>query len=120
MTCSCSRHNRSLIPTWFATSSLLFLLLISSSSFHAEGRSRIGSRPPRCDTRRCVGSCERCEAVQVPVNPQAKRIRRAGVVLSSSVSGTEEYGGGGGGGEFRYDYKPMRWQCKCGNSIFSP
>ncbi|KAB2094482.1 hypothetical protein ERO13_A02G148201v2 [Gossypium hirsutum] len=94
--------------------SLLFLLILSSTQlrYKAEGRSipksdeekarlraQIGSRPPRCE-RRC-NSCDHCEAIQVPTNPQISHVAYAR----------------GDGSSY---YKPMSWKCKCGNFIFNP
>ncbi|KAL3640365.1 hypothetical protein CASFOL_015333 [Castilleja foliolosa] len=115
--------------------SILILVIYSSSHsrlFNAEGRrltqtadnsksmnedeklilrGRIGSQPPRCD-RRC-SSCEHCEAIQVPTNPQ---IRRKTEIANSTAVSVIAYARG-------YDnsnYKPMSWKCKCGNLIFNP
>ncbi|CAD5176520.1 unnamed protein product [Musa acuminata subsp. malaccensis] len=69
-------------------------------------RALIGSRPPICE-RRCV-TCGRCEAVQVPVIPQAKSRSRQflGVAILR--------------GDYSSNYKPLSWKCKCGDVIFNP
>ncbi|XP_019173042.1 PREDICTED: EPIDERMAL PATTERNING FACTOR-like protein 2 [Ipomoea nil] len=74
-------------------------------------RGQIGSRPPRCQ-RRC-SSCQHCEAIQVPTNPQ----RKSGDTTPSSSSrisraSTDD--------NYSSNYKPMSWKCKCGNLIFNP
>lgn len=72
-------------------------------------RARIGSRPPRCETR--CRFCKHCEAIQVPTNPQLLN----GKIKPSTVS-TIAY-------PRRQDnsnYKPIRWKCKCGDIIFNP
>ncbi|KAI4387192.1 hypothetical protein MLD38_005041 [Melastoma candidum] len=79
-------------------------------------RFGIGSRPPRCD-RKC-GSCGRCEAVQVPTNPQLKAINgREHSSRSDHYQGQE-------GEEVREEgntnYMPVSWKCKCGKFIFDP
>ncbi|KAK4804870.1 hypothetical protein SAY86_004687 [Trapa natans] len=66
----------------------------------------IGSSPPRCE-RRCSSWCRRCEAVQVPVQPQ-------GTVGSSRLSANSR------GREDISNYKPMAWKCKCGELLFNP
>uniref|UniRef100_A0A7N0TMD9 Epidermal patterning factor-like protein n=1 Tax=Kalanchoe fedtschenkoi TaxID=63787 RepID=A0A7N0TMD9_KALFE len=76
-------------------------------------RSQIGSRPPSCDGR-CY-SCEHCEAIQVPTNPQvddAKGFGAAGVSRTTTAAYTR--------GDYESNYKPMSWKCKCGSSIFNP
>ncbi|KAH1250157.1 EPIDERMAL PATTERNING FACTOR-like protein 2 [Glycine max] len=72
-------------------------------------RPRIGSRPPKCE-RRCR-SCEHCEAIQVPTNPQAQNRKK-----NSSKFSSIAYARVGGSS----NYKPMSWKCKCGNLIFNP
>ncbi|XP_027921248.1 EPIDERMAL PATTERNING FACTOR-like protein 2 isoform X2 [Vigna unguiculata] len=72
-------------------------------------RPRIGSRPPKCE-RRCR-SCEHCEAIQVPTNPQAQNGKKNSWKFSSVA-----YARLGGSS----NYKPMSWKCKCGNLIFNP
>ncbi|CAJ1943077.1 unnamed protein product [Sphenostylis stenocarpa] len=72
-------------------------------------RPRIGSRPPKCE-RRCR-SCEHCEAIQVPTNPQAQNGKKNSPKFSSIA-----YARVGGSS----NYKPMSWKCKCGNLIFNP
>ncbi|KAL1316094.1 hypothetical protein HN51_068336 [Arachis hypogaea] len=112
----------------FLRFSLLFLIVSSWShhGFVAEGRkslkqkgsqqvvseddktmmrAQIGSRPPRCE-KRCR-SCEHCEAIQVPTNPQAKNNSKLKTIAYAS-------------GEDNSNYKPMSWKCKCGNLIFNP
>ncbi|WVZ26113.1 hypothetical protein V8G54_004657 [Vigna mungo] len=72
-------------------------------------RPRIGSRPPKCE-RRCR-SCEHCEAIQVPTNPQVQNGKKNSWKFSSVA-----YARVGGSS----NYKPMSWKCKCGNLIFNP
>ncbi|XP_022740310.1 EPIDERMAL PATTERNING FACTOR-like protein 2 [Durio zibethinus] len=117
-------------PCYF---SLLFLLILSTTQvirYKAEGRpnpksdslsktvneekatlrAQIGSRPPRCE-RRC-SSCEHCEAIQVPTNPQVRNGNRNSSTLISDVAYAR--------GDYSSNYKPMSWKCKCGNFIFNP
>ncbi|XP_059439629.1 EPIDERMAL PATTERNING FACTOR-like protein 2 [Corylus avellana] len=72
-------------------------------------RAQIGSRPPRCE-RRC-STCEHCEAIQVPANPQAQNGHRNFSSLSNIAYAR---------GADNSNYKPMSWKCKCGNFIFNP
>ncbi|KAL8034354.1 hypothetical protein ABFX02_12G023000 [Erythranthe guttata] len=76
-------------------------------------RAQIGSRPPRCE-RRC-SNCGRCEAIQVPTNPQRKRTTSSRNI--PAVVDSMAYARGGGDNS---NYKPMSWKCKCGNLIFNP
>ncbi|KAL6647798.1 hypothetical protein ACP70R_015235 [Stipagrostis hirtigluma subsp. patula] len=85
-----------------------------------ERRALIGSRPPRCE-RVCM-SCGHCEAVQVPIVPQAIHHQRATraqeehVVSAASISAAM----------FSYrlngltNYKPLSWKCRCGGAIVDP
>ncbi|KAM7524321.1 hypothetical protein LguiA_014223 [Lonicera macranthoides] len=118
------------IQNLICTICVLFLLFSTSTHFTliAEGnwvairlqevkeekgiwRAQIGSRPPRCE-RRC-SSCEHCEAIQVPTNPQI----RSGTKNSTTVSvPTAAYSRG----NYNSNYKPMSWKCKCGKFIFNP
>ncbi|KAK8652883.1 hypothetical protein V6N13_126906 [Hibiscus sabdariffa] len=124
MVCSCHGFIFCLRPCYL---SLLFLLILSTSQLRnkAQGRpnpnsdgisqavngekvrlrAEIGSRPPRCE-RRCK-SCKRCEAIQVPTNPQL------GNTSPKLISAYER-------GDGNSNYKPMSWKCKCGNFIFNP
>ncbi|KAH6759904.1 hypothetical protein C2S51_016853 [Perilla frutescens var. frutescens] len=70
-------------------------------------RAQIGSRPPRCE-RRC-GSCARCQAIQVPTNPQISGGVHSSIAAAAAVRD-----------ESSSNYKPMSWKCKCGNLIFNP
>ncbi|XP_074556147.1 EPIDERMAL PATTERNING FACTOR-like protein 2 [Curcuma longa] len=72
-------------------------------------RVLIGSRPPMCE-RRCR-ACGHCEAVQVPVIPQAlnKDRNKKSLALASDSRG-----------DISSNYKPLSWKCKCGNLIFNP
>ncbi|GLT46852.1 hypothetical protein SLA2020_205820 [Shorea laevis] len=72
-------------------------------------RGRIGSRPPRCE-RRC-SSCDHCEAIQVPTNPQ---VHNENINFSHFSNAAYERGEG------YSNYKPLSWKCKCGNLIFNP
>ncbi|KAL5556725.1 hypothetical protein UlMin_038961 [Ulmus minor] len=114
---------------FFAVSLIAFSILSSTQMrFMVEGRTlskrinsspsvvvekamvaRIGSRPPRCE-RRC-SSCEHCEAIQVPTNPQAKSGNKNSTIVSNIAYAR---------GEDNSNYKPMSWKCKCGNYIFNP
>ncbi|KAK9135115.1 hypothetical protein Syun_014532 [Stephania yunnanensis] len=69
---------------------------------------RIGSSPPRCE--RMCSKCGHCEAVQVPVVPREKT-KTNKHYLSKITSSRDQHG---------YDYKPMRWQCKCGDIFYNP
>ncbi|RRT71887.1 hypothetical protein B296_00035005 [Ensete ventricosum] len=69
-------------------------------------RALIGSRPPICE-RRCV-TCGHCEAVQVPVIPQAKSPSRQFLGMATLR------------GDYSSNYKPLSWKCKCGDVIFNP
>ncbi|XP_041016593.1 EPIDERMAL PATTERNING FACTOR-like protein 2 [Juglans microcarpa x Juglans regia] len=114
----CSRR------VWYFCISAIFLLMISSTQLRliAEGRTisepfskaifraRIGSRPPRCESR--CSSCGHCEAIQVPANPQVKNGNRN----FSRVSNAAAYARG----DDSSNYKPISWKCKCGNLIFNP
>ncbi|CAI9758455.1 unnamed protein product [Fraxinus pennsylvanica] len=118
-------HRLHLLAIYF-----LFLLISSSSQIRifrgAEGRklvqridnsqtiseekaSQIGSRPPRCK-RRC-SSCEQCEAIQVPTNPQTRN-----EIKNSIAASTIRYARS----DDNSNYKPMSWKCKCGSLIFNP
>ncbi|XP_057776519.1 EPIDERMAL PATTERNING FACTOR-like protein 2 [Salvia miltiorrhiza] len=76
----------------------------------------IGSKPPRCDNKRCK-SCGECEAVQVPIVPSKEFISqkhlhfhpipRINIIAYSR-------------GDYISNYKPMCWKCKCGDSYFNP
>ncbi|KAB1202016.1 EPIDERMAL PATTERNING FACTOR-like protein 2 [Morella rubra] len=72
-------------------------------------RARIGSRPPRCESR--CRSCGHCEAIQVPTNPQVHN-RNINFSRVSNVAYAR--------GDDTTNYKPMSWKCKCGNLIFNP
>lgn len=79
-------------------------------------RFGIGSRPPRCDGK--CASCGRCEAIQVPTNPQVKADKE-GIYPSRFDNywgrrGEEDDGEGGS------NYMPVSWKCKCGKFIFNP
>ncbi|KAJ9177430.1 hypothetical protein P3X46_012652 [Hevea brasiliensis] len=115
----------------YVTISFLFLLISSSTHvrFKTEGRanpksatfpkteneekmimrSQIGSRPPRCE-RRC-SNCGRCEAIQVPTNPQVNHGNINYPTVSNIVYAR---------GDDWSNYKPMSWKCKCGDLIFNP
>ncbi|KAE8693380.1 EPIDERMAL PATTERNING FACTOR-like protein 2 [Hibiscus syriacus] len=130
MVCSSHSFIFCLRPSYF---SLLFLLILSTSQLtnKAQGRpnpesdsfsqtvneekarlrAQIGSRPPRCE-RRC-NSCNRCEAIQVPTNPQARNGSNTSTLISVSNAAYAR-------GDGNSNYKPMRWKCKCGNFIFNP
>ncbi|KAK9110830.1 hypothetical protein Sjap_018890 [Stephania japonica] len=69
---------------------------------------RIGSSPPRCE--RMCSKCGHCEAVQVPVVPREKT-KTNKHYLRKITSSRDQYG---------YDYKPMRWKCKCGDIFYNP
>ncbi|KNA22547.1 hypothetical protein SOVF_032300 [Spinacia oleracea] len=73
-------------------------------------RALIGSSPPRCGGR--CNNCGHCEAIQVPVVPQ-KGFPRSHFMHSTP---TIAYSRGDG----LSNYKPMKWKCKCGNTIFNP
>ncbi|KAI4382096.1 hypothetical protein MLD38_008101 [Melastoma candidum] len=79
-------------------------------------RFGIGSRPPRCDGR--CGSCGRCEAVQVPTNPQLEAVD--GRERSSRFRSLLGTGRGRSEGRGNTDYMPVSWKCKCGKFIFDP
>ncbi|KAG0448690.1 hypothetical protein HPP92_027716 [Vanilla planifolia] len=68
--------------------------------------SMIGSRPPRCAG--ICRDCGRCEAVQVPANPQRRTV---GAALSATMNTR---------GEGSSNYKPLSWKCKCGDVIRNP
>ncbi|XP_021754669.1 EPIDERMAL PATTERNING FACTOR-like protein 2 [Chenopodium quinoa] len=74
------------------------------------GRALIGSSPPRCQGR--CNNCGHCEAIQVPIVPQ-KGFPRSHFMHSTP---TIAYSRGDG----LSNYKPMKWKCKCGNTIFNP
>ncbi|XP_027921247.1 EPIDERMAL PATTERNING FACTOR-like protein 5 isoform X1 [Vigna unguiculata] len=93
----------------FQAGSIRGSLLKTISEDKAIMRPRIGSRPPKCE-RRCR-SCEHCEAIQVPTNPQAQNGKKNSWKFSSVA-----YARLGGSS----NYKPMSWKCKCGNLIFNP
>ncbi|KAG6502727.1 hypothetical protein ZIOFF_035014 [Zingiber officinale] len=78
------------------------LLEIASGVRDQKVRALIGSRPPMCE-RRCRG-CGHCEAIQVPVIPQA--LNKA---MASDLRG-----------DIGSNYKPLSWKCKCGDLIFNP
>ena len=76
-------------------------------------RPLIGSKPPRCDGKKCK-SCGNCEAVQVPIVTPKKIIfpkqlysPRINIIAYSR-------------GDYISNYKPMCWKCKCGDLYFSP
>ncbi|KAL7141562.1 hypothetical protein ABFS83_08G061800 [Erythranthe nasuta] len=77
-------------------------------------RSHIGSRPPRCD-RRCV-SCTRCEAIQVPTNPQTS----GAAAVTHNSSPVSAAAAARGDDDDSSNYKPLSWKCKCGNFIYNP
>ncbi|KAF2283824.1 hypothetical protein GH714_016268 [Hevea brasiliensis] len=62
-------------------------------------RSQIGSRPPRCE-RRC-SNCGRCEAIQVPTNPQVNHGNINYPTVSNIVYAR---------GDDWSNYKPMSWK----------
>ncbi|XP_050206830.1 EPIDERMAL PATTERNING FACTOR-like protein 2 [Mercurialis annua] len=132
----CSHHSLVFFQRigYFSTISFIFFLISSSTQviFKAEGRltpkspsfsqtvneekmlmrSQIGSRPPRCD-RRC-STCEHCEAIQVPTNPQINH-------GTKNYSATNSFSNiAYSRGDYSSNYKPMSWKCKCGNLIFNP
>ncbi|VFQ99988.1 unnamed protein product [Cuscuta campestris] len=85
----------------------------------------MGSKPPRCE-RRCGGSCQQCEAIQVPTTGAKKN----GIIKHSSSSSSSPLwwwrsarrttSGRGDDDNYSSNYKPMSWKCKCGNLIFDP
>ena len=73
----------------------------------------IGSKPPRCDNKKCK-SCGNCEAVQVPiVTPNKfvfhKKLYFPGINIIAYSRG-----------DYISNYKPMCWKCKCGDLYFNP
>ncbi|CAN6170820.1 unnamed protein product [Urochloa humidicola] len=82
-----------------------------------KGRALIGSRPPRCE-RVCM-SCGHCEAVQVPIVPQDRRLqKRATTATTNAITISAAM--------FTYrvdgitNYKPLSWKCRCGGTILDP
>ncbi|CAO1948845.1 unnamed protein product [Urochloa humidicola] len=80
-------------------------------------RALIGSRPPRCE-RVCM-SCGHCEAVQVPIVPQDRRLqKRATTATTNAITISAAM--------FTYrvdgitNYKPLSWKCRCGGTILDP
>lgn len=74
-------------------------------------RNLIGSRPPKCE-KKCR-SCERCEAIQVPVTKvQAQGRKKSHHFSAVSYVNVR--------GDDISNYKPMSWKCKCGSLIFDP
>ncbi|XP_074572298.1 EPIDERMAL PATTERNING FACTOR-like protein 2 [Curcuma longa] len=91
--------------------SLFRLLEIASGVREQKVRALIGSRPPMCE-RRCRG-CSHCEAIQVPVIPQA--LNKAGKKESLAMAMASDLRG-----DISSNYKPLSWKCKCGDFIFNP
>lgn len=73
-------------------------------------RARIGSKPPRCETR--CRFCGHCEAIQVPTNPRALNGNNINLSTVATISYDRR--------QDNSNYKPMSWKCKCGNIIFNP
>ncbi|KAE9606835.1 hypothetical protein Lalb_Chr09g0323781 [Lupinus albus] len=102
----------------FISISLFFLII---SSWTLQGfivhddkvmvRTRIGSRPPKCE-KRCR-SCGPCEAIQVPTNNLQAQNGKININPSMVPIAAYERGD-------NVNYKPMSWKCKCGNLIFNP
>ncbi|XP_042466389.1 EPIDERMAL PATTERNING FACTOR-like protein 2 [Zingiber officinale] len=86
-----------------------FLEIPSERGEQTKVRTLIGSRPPMCE--RSCRACGHCEAVQVPVIPQALNKDRS-KKLQASASDSR--------GDMSSNYKPLSWKCKCGNLIFNP
>ncbi|KAK9054161.1 hypothetical protein SSX86_025238 [Deinandra increscens subsp. villosa] len=102
-------QNHIKIPSFSPQESCFLTLLYSLLVIY--GR-QIGSRPPRCE-RRC-GSCDHCEAIQVPTSPQIKTAINE--VKNPKVGATDAYVRG----DYSSNYKPLSWKCKCGSFIFNP
>ncbi|KAG6523324.1 hypothetical protein ZIOFF_013180 [Zingiber officinale] len=84
-------------------------IIIQERGEQTKVRTLIGSRPPMCE--RSCRACGHCEAVQVPVIPQALNKDRS-KKLQASASDSR--------GDMSSNYKPLSWKCKCGNLIFNP
>ncbi|CAH9110760.1 unnamed protein product [Cuscuta epithymum] len=104
-----------------------FLIITTSSNGGGGGGGErgllMGSRPPRCQ-RRCV-SCQECEAIQVPTNPQNSKHGIKTLISSSSsragaARAARTTSSRGDDDSYSSNYKPMSWKCKCGNVIFNP